>query len=140
MDLKIIYLIYIMNYAIVDINTLEIINVYFSENGPDPLRNTDTQVQIEIPNNLDYFCIKAQDINTIIEDPDKIQIKNTNQWNYIKELRKNKLIESDWTCSVVDPPDSILLKRNEWLTYRQELRDITKQADPFNIIWPIPPS
>ena len=48
----------------------------------------------------------------------------------------HKLIETDWTCSIVDVPENILLKRNEWLAYRQELRDITKQPDPFNIIWP----
>ena len=27
-----------------------------------------------------------------------------------------------------------------WQNYRQELRDITKQADPFNITWPGEPS
>jgi hypothetical protein len=27
----------------------------------------------------------------------------------------------------------------EWIAYRQALRDITDQQDPFNIIWPIKP-
>lgn len=26
-----------------------------------------------------------------------------------------------------------------WQTYRQSLRDITLQADPFNIVWPVAP-
>jgi len=30
-------------------------------------------------------------------------------------------------------------KKAEWETYRQELRDITDQPDPFNINWPTPP-
>ena len=129
-----------MNYAIVDINTLEIINVYFSENGPDPSRISDTQVQIEVPSNFDYFCIKAQDLNTIVEDPVKIETRNASQWILIREQQKIKLAESDWACSIIDPPENILAQRNNWIAYRQQLRDITKQPDPFNIIWPIPPS
>ena len=27
-----------------------------------------------------------------------------------------------------------------WRTYRQQLRDVTSQPDPFNIVWPTPPS
>jgi hypothetical protein len=29
-----------------------------------------------------------------------------------------------------------LVDKTAWATYRQALRDITKQADPFNIAWP----
>jgi hypothetical protein len=51
--------------------------------------------------------------------------------------RNRYLSESDWT----QLPDSPLneSKRNEWVIYRQSLRDITNQEDPFNIIWPIKP-
>jgi hypothetical protein len=44
------------------------------------------------------------------------------------------LKDSDWT-QVADSP----VDKQTWATYRQELRDITKQANPFNIIWPTPP-
>lgn len=27
----------------------------------------------------------------------------------------------------------------QWASYRQALRDITTQSDPFNIQWPVPP-
>ena len=132
-----------MNYAIVDKDTLEILNVYFSVNDPDSLQITDTQVRIPVPNNLDIFCIKALDLNTVVEDPEKIPFfanKLANQWLYIKDLRNAKLTECDWTCSILDPPENILSQRNEWFAYRQALRDVTKQTDPFNILWPTPPS
>lgn len=31
-------------------------------------------------------------------------------------------------------------KQAEWMAYRQALRDITKTADPYNVVWPTPPS
>jgi hypothetical protein len=27
-----------------------------------------------------------------------------------------------------------------WAAYRQALRDVTLQPDPFNIVWPTPPA
>lgn len=27
-----------------------------------------------------------------------------------------------------------------WSAYQQQLRDVTQQSDPFNIIWPTPPN
>lgn len=50
-----------------------------------------------------------------------------------------KLINCDWTqLSDVNLDES---KRQEWLLYRQNLRDITIQAGfPWDITWPTPPS
>jgi hypothetical protein len=47
------------------------------------------------------------------------------------------LNECDWT----QLPDSPLTeeKKLEWKVYRQDLRDITNQEDPHNIIWPTKP-
>jgi len=129
-----------MNYAIVDKTSLEILNVYWSESGPDPSRINDTQVQLVVPENLDYFCIKAVDLNTIIEDPTKSKTKIDTQWVLVRDQQKQKLQQSDWTCSVIDPPPEILSQRDQWIAYRQNLRDVTIQTDPFNIIWPTPPS
>ena len=30
-------------------------------------------------------------------------------------------------------------RRQQWQAYRQALRDITEQPDPFNIVWPETP-
>lgn len=60
-----------------------------------------------------------------------------NPWNNIRMQRNTFLSESDWT----DLPHAPLSdsKKEAWILYRQSLRDITNQPDPYNIIWPIPP-
>ena len=64
--------------------------------------------------------------------------KDAEQWVQIRGLRDSKLLECDWTVL----PDVPLTaeKKAEWETYRQALRDITTQPDPFNITWPTPPA
>jgi len=57
------------------------------------------------------------------------------QWIVVKAQRNTLLAESDWT----QLPDVVLSNKAAWATYRQELRDITTQSDPFNIIWPSKP-
>lgn len=64
--------------------------------------------------------------------------EETNQkWQNIRSQRNSLLSESDWT----QLPDSPLSseKKTEWSVYRQELRDVTSQSDPNNIIWPVKP-
>ena len=64
--------------------------------------------------------------------------KEPEQWVIIRAERGGKLSDSDWTVLSDVPMDSGT--RGEWETYRQELRDITTQPDPFNITWPSIPS
>jgi hypothetical protein len=59
------------------------------------------------------------------------------QWVMIRNARRPLLEESDWT-HLADAPLT-KAKKDKWKTYRQSLRDITKQADPNNIDWPIAP-
>ena len=58
-------------------------------------------------------------------------------WRSIRDRRNVFLTESDWT----QLPDSPLTnqKQTEWQIYRQSLRDITTQLNPFSIEWPTPP-
>ena len=61
------------------------------------------------------------------------------RWDTVKSSRVNKLESSDWTDTLSAKTrlgDSLY---EQWQTYRQALRDITQQADPFNITWPTPP-
>jgi hypothetical protein len=59
-----------------------------------------------------------------------------NAWNSVRSERNRLLQNSDWT----QLPDVPLTTKELWAAYRQSLRDITNQSDPFNIAWPIPPS
>jgi len=57
--------------------------------------------------------------------------------NGIRVKRDILLADCDWMFSLTDRP---IKNREAWLTYRQELRDITKQAGfPDDVIWPTRP-
>lgn len=64
----------------------------------------------------------------------------------LKVVRRGKLKETDFLV-LPDYPHSSDSEKQKWLTYRQELRDITKHVTPkldnngflTNVNWPIPP-
>lgn len=57
-------------------------------------------------------------------------------WQSVRDTRASLLLACDWTQLPDVPSD----KKNAWAVYRQQLRDITGQLDPLNIVWPTPPS
>ena len=59
------------------------------------------------------------------------------EWAEIRKRRNGLLSACDWT----QLPDAPLTDADKtaWAEYRQALRDITEQADPFNITWPVAP-
>ena len=65
----------------------------------------------------------------------EINYRLENQWEEIRLIRNELLKESDWT-QLSDVSQTI---KDLWTVYRQELRDITNQQNPFNIEWPIKP-
>lgn len=70
-------------------------------------------------------------------DNNQLQTQNEGKWQEIRSQRNSLLQETDWT----QLPDSPLSDddRMFYQEYRQELRDITKNSDPNNIVWPIDP-
>ena len=60
------------------------------------------------------------------------------QWYIVKAQRDQLLQQSDWR--VVKASDTGIPLSQEWKNYRQALRDITTQTNPYNIIWPTPPT
>jgi hypothetical protein len=73
----------------------------------------------------------------IVEDPTKQPTILAGKLAELRRERNALLVASDWTQSNDSPLNSA--KRAEWATYRQQLRDITKQ-DISAIVWPVPPS
>lgn len=57
------------------------------------------------------------------------------EWPLVRKKREVLLAESDWT----QLPDVSIATKEAWAAYRQALRDITDQSDPFNIVWPVRP-
>lgn len=68
---------------------------------------------------------------------EEIESRINNQWNQVRSIRNQYISNCDWT-QLSDSPLTFE-KKTEWAIYRQELRDITLQSDPFNIIWPTKP-
>jgi hypothetical protein len=72
-----------------------------------------------------------------VSDPVKVQARLDAQWTQVRAQQRQKLYESDWTCSVTDYE---VPNKAEWVAYRAALRDVTTQTDPFAITWPEKPS
>jgi hypothetical protein len=66
----------------------------------------------------------------------EIQSRIEYKWDEIRNLRTELLKECDWTVLADSPVGD---NRAAWIEYRQELRNITSQENPFNIIWPTQP-
>ena len=77
----------------------------------------------------------------------KIELENNLPMKLLRIERDMLLFETD-KYGLVDYPYVSDLKKTEWLTYRQELRDITKTQTPTinllgelsNVTWPTKPS
>lgn len=71
----------------------------------------------------------ASEMEEIIEEA-----KTEEQWSNVRIKRTRLLAESDYTQLGDFSGDSAA-----WLEYRQALRDVTNQDDPFNIVYPTKP-
>ena len=67
---------------------------------------------------------------------EEIDIKIENQWQQIRVARNEILTQCDWTILSDSPVSSSI---EDWKTYRQQLRDITNQSNPFEVVWPTQP-
>ena len=65
----------------------------------------------------------------------EIQQRLEDKWFEVREIRNQLLQECDWTQLGDIPTET----KNIWSNYRQELRDVTNQSNPFNINWPVKP-
>ena len=74
-----------------------------------------------------------------ITDADELTITTRKEvkWEEIRQERNRLLSECDWTQFQDSPITGS--KLTEWQTYRQSLRDVTNQENPYNITWPTNP-
>lgn len=71
-------------------------------------------------------------------DPIGAEARRAAQWVNVRLERNFRLQASDWV--VVRAAESGGVVSPEWAAYRQALRDVTGQVDPFAVVWPVPPS
>jgi hypothetical protein len=62
---------------------------------------------------------------------EELQARVDTQWQVVRTQRNQMLKDTDWTQLSDAPVD-----KTAWAVYRQALRDITQQPDPFSITWP----
>ena len=144
-----------MKYAILDGTTVKSTgtiqqlfpNTSFSVAGPNADFLTANNV-VELVENLS-FTTPTQKLSTVDAYIDSgkaysVKVESTTseeqttltnqQWSSIRLQRDKLLKNTDWRAS------SDLTLADDWKNYRQALRDVPTQSDPFNITWPTEPS
>lgn len=107
------------------------LNFYVDDNTVTPYTAEQVALKASKPNMLCYWSNET--FNWV--DP-RTETQRYNDAKYSIKFERNILLaNSDWT----QMPDVAIANKTEWAAYRQALRDITTQADPFNIVWPTPP-
>ena len=145
----------IMNYAIIDGSTVKSTgtlqelfpNTSFAANSPnaDFLTANNTVELIEYISftsptqkltTVDAYVEGGKAYNVKVESTttDEQTALINSEWVSIRSQRNYKLKNTDWRAG------SDLTMSDAWKNYRQALRDITTQSDPFNITWPTEPS
>jgi len=74
---------------------------------------------------------------------EEIADRTASHMSYLREQRDEKLVASDWTQASDYPTPLSDVKKVEWATYRQSLRDLPATVDmstwPNTISWPTEP-
>lgn len=116
------------------LETFGMYNVQLKNSGYD---NDDTKDVVEITPTLSG-SVYVQTYQVTDADSETIEKRKEIKWSEVRDSRNQLLSESDWTQFQDSPITGSSL--NDWQTYRQSLRDITSQSDPYNITWPTKPS
>lgn len=75
--------------------------------------------------------------DTVDLSEDELEIATENEWEKVRYRRNNEIASTDWR--ITKASDTGIPVSEEWVTYRQDLRDVTIQDNPFEIIWPVVP-
>ena len=70
-------------------------------------------------------------------DPDASAARIEAQWSVVRNERNKMIADTDWWVTKAVENGAVIAA--EQSVYRQALRDITEQENPFNITWPEKP-
>lgn len=80
----------------------------------------------------------AKRVYFVREKPaEQMEAEKARQMDSVRAQRNRLLAACDWT-QMADCPLSAQMKA-DWADYRQALRDIPSQDDPFAVVWPVAP-
>jgi hypothetical protein len=120
--------------AVLTNEVLESFDVYYVESTEytnDYTKNIEEGTQIL----SDSSYIQIWNITDATEE--EISAKLEEKWVEVRIMRDALLAQSDWTQFQDSPISGTNLV--EWQTYRQSLRDVTSQQNPYNLSWPAKP-
>lgn len=89
------------------------------------------QVYVEIPTRDSLTDQEREAIEQLVTACSAIP-----SWDEVRRKRVSLLSEADWRIA---RSEDLGERQEELRTYRQALRDITKQSDPLNVVWPSKP-
>jgi hypothetical protein len=116
---------------------LESFNIYKVETKNSGYDSDDTKDVTEVTPTLSG-SVYVQTYTISDADTETINKRREIKWSEVRSGRDSLLSESDWTQFNDSPISGSTL--TDWQTYRQSLRDITNQSDPYDITWPNIPS
>ena len=116
---------------------LESFNIYKVETKNSGYDSDDSKDVTEITPTLSG-SVYVQTYTISNADTETISKRREIKWSEVRSGRDSLLSESDWTQFNDSPISGSTL--TDWQTYRQSLRDITNQSDPYDITWPNIPS
>ena len=133
------------------------IGSYLTTNDPGPLTDTNDFVELapvhqnkmtpDLPTKYVYLngqleALPPQQFDYQVMDYVQkhwVNPPDDAQWVVVRRTRNRLLEASDWTDTTSAPTRLGQALHQPWLTYRQALRDITLQTDPFAVVWPVAP-
>jgi hypothetical protein len=123
--------------TIITDSLLESFNIYQVEMKSSGYDSDDSKDVTEVTPTLSG-SIYIQTYTISDADTETINKRREIKWSEVRSSRDSLLSESDWTQFNDSPISGSTL--TDWQTYRQSLRDITNQSDPYDITWPNIPS
>lgn len=107
--------------------------IYRVSPTPKPPYDYTKNVTMGVPQSIDGTWVQFWDETDASEE--EIDERISDKWVEVRDERNRLLGECDWT-QLADAPVTDL---QAWRDYRQSLRDVTLQQNPFQIIWPDKP-
>jgi hypothetical protein len=123
--------------TIITDSLLESFNIYKVEPRSSGYDSDDLKDVTEVTPTLSG-SIYIQTYTISDADTETINKRREIKWSEVRSSRDSLLSESDWTQFNDSPISGSTL--TDWQTYRQSLRDITNQSDPYDITWPNRPA
>lgn len=106
-------------------------NAYVGEVSPESQYH-------DIPNNRPVDMPPKPSPHHDFDYRTKQWVANTDKaWAAARQRRSSLLTQTDWRVTkALETGDTLA---QDWLDYRQALRDITLQTDPLALVWPVEP-